>query len=82
MIEHGGHGRVVAVQVLELQRQALAHVAGEDADRLEALQHRQGLFDQCEGAAQTIGKLDDVEAQVAAFINRVDQDLGDGVVGR
>ncbi len=37
IIQQGDHGRIAAVALLELQHQALADVAGENAGRLEAL---------------------------------------------
>ncbi len=47
----------------ELQHQAFAQVAGADADRLEALQGLQHLFEEAFLAAQAVGHLGQVDAQ-------------------
>ena len=65
----------------QLQAQALGDVARENARGLEPLQPGQHRLDPLRRAAQALGDLAELKAQVAAFVDAVDQDLGDGAVG-
>ena len=77
MLDQRGHDRIVAVALLQLQRQAFAQVAGEHAARLEALHHRQGLLDKLERRAEQLGKRGKIAAEVAALVGHVDEMLAD-----
>ncbi len=81
VVEQRRHGRVEAVLLLELQAQAFAHVAGEHSGGLEPLQLDQHLHHPLDAASQPLGQVDQVGAQVAAFIHAVDQHHGDGAFG-
>ena len=73
----GGDGRVVALEVVELQQQALADVARGDPDRRDLLDQREDLLDQFERHVEIGGDRLGGAAEVAALVERLDQPLGD-----
>ena len=77
IVEHGLHGRIAAVALLQLQHQAFAHVAGEHAGGLEPLKPGQHPLHHRLGAAQPLGDFGDRGAQIAALVHAADQGVGD-----
>ena len=82
MLDQPRHGRVAAVQLLQLQREAFAQVAGEHAARLEALHHRQGFLDEIERGAEQLAKGGKIALQVSGLIGHVDEMMADQPAGR
>ncbi len=64
----------------QLQRQAFRQVAGADAHRIEALQHAQDRLDIFDLGAQPGGDLDQIGAQIAGLVDRIDQRQADHAV--
>src|SRR5262245_28820835 len=77
MLDKRRHGRVAAVLLLELQREAFAQVAGKYAARLEALHHRQGFLNEIERGAEQLAKGSKIALQVAGLIGHVDEMMAD-----
>ena len=76
--------RAFEVQVLDLQREAFLEVARRDADRIEALDQAQRLFDLLDRPRPHRGDLVHRRDQVAVVIEVADDgfaDFADGVVG-
>ena len=82
IVEKFGDLRVVSVLVLELQRQAFGQVAREYSRRVEALQHAQHLVDQPGRRAELVGKVAEIDPQIAGLVDRVDQMGADQPFGR
>ncbi len=76
-LDGGRDSRAVALQVVELQQQALADVAGGDADRGDLLDQRQHLFDRLDRRFEVAGDRLDRATEVAALVQVLDQPLGD-----
>ena len=66
----------------ELQRQAFGQIARADADRIEALQHAQHRLDILDLGAQPVGDFVEIGAQIARFVDAVDQGQADQAVVR
>ena len=67
------HGRIEPVAGLELQGQAFGQIARAHADGIEALQHAQHGLDILAFAAQAVGDVRQVGAQIAGLVHRIDQ---------
>src|SRR3546814_19673019 len=67
------HGGNVAVALTELEGGALGERAGEDAGRLEALQHRQHCFNALQRAAELRGEFRQIAGEIAVVVELVDQ---------
>jgi len=66
---------------LELQAQAIPEVAGEHAGRIESLQDIEHLSDEAGRCAKLVGEIVEVEAQIARFVEGVDQVGADEPLG-
>ena len=76
------HRGVVAVELAELDCEALAQIPGTDAGRIEFLQHRQHRFDIPLRGAQPLGGLPEIRRQVAGIVDQIDQILPDHALRR
>ncbi len=81
MSHEGGHGRIEAVTLLELQRQAFLEVAGEDAGRIAGLQLGENILDMGGGGSQRLGHGGGVGGEVARLVQHADEMLADQLVG-
>ena len=82
VVEQLGDLRIVAVLILELQRQAFGQVAREHAGRIEALQRGQDLLDQRLRRAELVGEVVEVALQIAGLVDHVDEMRADQPLGR
>ena len=67
---------------LSCRRQAFGQVARAHADRIEALQHAQHRLHILDFAAQAAGDIQQVGAQIAGLVHRIDQRQKDHAVFR
>ena len=81
VVEQLGDLRIVAVLVLELQRQAFGQVAREHARRVEALQHVQHLVDQPGRRTELVSEVLEVDPQIAGFVHGVNEMGADQPLG-
>ena len=82
MVDQCPHRRIVAVALLELDREAFGQVARADAGRIERLQDGQHRLDF--GARRPEFFRDGIEiaAQVAGLVDHIDQVLADHAANR
>ena len=74
------HRLIEAALVDQLQLQALGKIAGEDAGGLESLQRRKHDLDHGLAASQALGNLANIETQIAALVDRIDENGGHGAL--
>ena len=82
ILDQRRHGRIAAVLLLQLQRQAFAQVAGEHAARLEALHHASVSSTSSSGAPRSSASAVEIAAQIAGLVGHVDEMLADQTAGR
>jgi hypothetical protein len=81
VVQQPGDLRIVAVAVLELQRQAFGEVAREHARRIEALQLLQHLLDERIRRTELLRQIVEVALQVARLVHHVDEVSADQPLG-
>jgi len=82
VIEHDSHGRVEAIAVAQLQRQAFGQIAREYTGWIEALQLSQRRIDARPRTSETFGKRREIVRQIAGFIHHGDEILPDNSIDR
>ena len=81
MVEQGRHGGIQAVRVTQLQGQAFAERAGEDARRIELLQPLEHVQHRRQWTAQALGDLGKRLAEIARLVHQIDQMQADQALG-
>ncbi|MGY4317063.1 hypothetical protein ACVWW1_006390 [Bradyrhizobium sp. JR3.5] len=76
------HRRIVAIELAQLDRQALAQVSRAHARRIELLQHRDDFVDRLLRRTEPLGGLAEIGRQVAGVVDQVDQILPDHALRR
>ena len=71
------HRRIVAVALLELDRQTFGEIARADAGGIEALHQRQNRSVSRQIGVQPVGDVGDALAQIAGLVDPVDDRLAD-----
>jgi hypothetical protein len=74
------HGGIEPIKGLELERKTFGQIARAHADGIKTVQHTQHGFDIFPFAAQAIGHIGRIGAQIAGFIHRIDQRQKDHAV--
>ena len=82
IVEQPGDLRIVAIEVFQLQRQALREVASKYAGRIEALQSGEHLGYERLGCAELHGQIVGTALQVAGLVHHVDEMHADEPLGR
>src|SRR6185369_3277870 len=82
MLQERLHRGIKPVALPELQSEAFGEIPGEDAARLELLELGQGLLDQRQRTAQTVGELAEIAGDIAGGIEHVDDLQADDPFGR
>ena len=75
--DQGGHRRIEAVALLELQGQALGEIARADARRIEALQDAEHRLDLVHSGAEFFRRGFKIAAEVAGLVDEIDEILAD-----
>jgi hypothetical protein len=75
------HGRIVAVDLLQLQRQAFLEIAREYAGGVALLKLDENRLDMGGRGAECLGHRCDVGAQVTSLVQRTDEMLADQPLG-
>ena len=82
VVEQPGNLRVVAVGILELQRQAFGEIAREHTGWVEALQLGEHALDENDGRAEPHGDIVETARQVAQLVQHVNEVHADQPFGR
>ncbi len=82
MLDQGLHRGVVAIELTQLDRQALAQVSRADAGRIEFLQHRENRLDVLWRRPQPLCGLAEIRRQITRLVDEVDQVLADHALRR
>ena len=77
MIDQTDHAGVETVALLELDGEAFGKIAGADARRVEGLHQGQRALDQIERRIEALGDIGKVGAQIAGFVDLVDEHAAD-----
>ena len=77
ILDQRRHGGVAAIELLQLQGQAFAQVAGKDAARLEALHDLERRLDELDRRAEKLGQRLELALQIARLVGHIDEMLAD-----
>ncbi|MEY9584643.1 hypothetical protein ABIA15_003400 [Sinorhizobium fredii] len=75
------HGGIEAIAQAQLNGEAFAERAGEDAGRIELLQHEKDARHICRARSKPCRRFSDLRMQIARFVELVDEMLGNQPVG-